>query len=551
MPKNNETKLGSYFKLPNPGLRSYFDIVRRGQPEIYRTPFAKGKDVQEVLKEWEPYLSQITDKWPTLVDFENDMRGKVGPMSVMKPLSERIPDIDHYYKDILLPSLPLNPSAIKAVVAEFRKVKGLRVRSEMVTVDNMKKSTNSGSPYFTKRKNVVDETVPSIVKIENGEVIMLHKAHSSKWAMDNGRTFEDAIMRNRQASDWKACAVLGWRGQEGGPSVDDVKQRVVWMFPFAVNVNELQVYQPLIESCQRFNLVPAWVSMEAVDQRITAMFDTKGKEDLVVCTDFTKFDQHFNSDLQFAAKSILWNLSTEDGAWRYWFNNVFPIKYMIPLMYDLGELRTGPHGMGSGSGGTNADETLAHRALQYEAALANSSKLNPNSQCLGDDGVLTYPGITVEDVVRSYTAHGQEMNESKQYASKRDCVYLRRWHHENYRVEGICVGVYSTYRALGRLMEQERYYDPDVWSNKMVALRQLSIIENVKWHPLRDQFADFCMKRDKYRLGIDIPGFLDDIDRISREAIDLMPDFLGYTKSMQPETGLSQWWIVNYLKSKR
>nr|ATY68933.1 RNA-dependent RNA polymerase [Bovine picobirnavirus] len=526
MPKNNETKFEDYFNLPNPGLRSYFDIVRRGQPDEYRTTFAKGDSVSKVLKDWSSTLESITDKWPTLVEFENDLKAKVGPMSIMKPLSERLEDIDHYYDDILLSSTPVSDKAINAVLSEFKAIKGLRVRGQQRTVDLMKKSTNSGSPYFTKRRDVVAKTVPCTVD-----------AHGS------------SVSQFLNGDDlWKSCAVLGWRGQEGGPSDDDVKQRVVWMFPFAVNIQELQVYQPLIESCQKFNLVPAWVSMEAVDQRVTRMFDTKGVDDVVICTDFSKFDQHFNMDMQNCARDILSRILTDSA----WLDNVFPIKYMIPLAYDYGKIRFGKHGMGSGSGGTNADETLAHRALQYEAALAKNTKLNPNSQCLGDDGVLTYPGITVEDVVRSYTAHGQEMNESKQYVSKHDCIYLRRWHHTNYRVDGICVGVYSTYRALGRLCEQERYYDPDVWSSKMVALRQLSIIENVKYHPLRDQFAEFCMKRDKYRLGLDIPGFLDNIDTIAKEAIDLMPDFLGYTKSMtKDQTGLSNWWIINYLKSKR
>nr|USE07581.1 MAG: putative RNA-dependent RNA polymerase [Picobirnavirus sp.] len=528
MPKNNETKLFKYFKLPNPGLRSYFDIVRRGQPEIYRTTFAKGQSTEEVLKDWGTYLTQLTDKWPSLVDYENDMKSKVGPMSVMKPLSERLPDIDHYYEDISLPSTQISSSAVKAVLSEFKPIKGLRIRSQLKTVEKMKKSTNSGSPYFTKRRNVVNKTIP---------------CSSHMLGKDVSQIMIDTT--------WNSCAVLGWRGQEGGPKAEDVKQRVVWMFPFAINIQELQVYQPLIESCQNFNLVPAWVSMESVDARITKMFDTKGKEDLVICTDFSKFDQHFNSDMQECAKSILQGLAATNSNWDDWFIDVFPIKYMIPLMYDYGKIRYGAHGMGSGSGGTNADETLAHRALQYEVALQNNAKLNPNSQCLGDDGVLTYPGITVEDVVRSYSAHGQEMNESKQYASKHDCVYLRRWHHDQYRANGICVGVYSTYRALGRLMEQERFYDPEIWSATMVALRQLSIIENVKWHPLRDQFAQFCMKRDKFRLGLDIPGFLDKIDSIAKEATDLMPDFLGYTKSLQPNTGLSQWWIVNYLKSQR
>jgi len=539
MPKSNETKFGEYFNLPNPGLRSYFDIVRKGQPDEYRTTFAKGSSVQQVLDDWSSTLESITDKWPTLVDFENDLRSKVGPMSVMKPLEDRLEDIDHYYDCINVQSTPVSEQAIKATVAEFNAARGLRVRGQQRTVDLMKKSTNSGSPYFTKRKAVVAKTVPCLVQMQD------ESGHFQIWQYLNSRD-------TRSVSPWGACAVLGWRGQEGGPSKEDVKQRVVWMFPFAVNIAELQVYQPLIESFQRFNLVPAWVSMEAVDQRVTRMFDTKGVDDAVICTDFSKFDQHFNADMQECSKLVLQSLLSHDYTSNKWLEDVFPIKYEIPLAYDYGKIRYGAHGMGSGSGGTNADETLAHRALQYEAALSVHQQLNPNSQCLGDDGVLTFPGITVEDVMRSYTAHGQEMNESKQYVSTQDCVYLRRWHHRDYRIGGVCAGVYSTYRALGRLMEQERYYDPDVWSATMVALRQLSIIENVKYHPLREQFADFCMKRDKYRLGLDIPGFLDNVSSIARESTDLMPDFLGYTKSMvKDQVGLDSWWIVNYLKSKR
>jgi hypothetical protein len=528
--KSNEVSWESSFDLPNPGLKSYFDNVRRGQPDEYRATFAKDKPVQKVLAEWKTTLDTLSDKWPTLVEFENDLKAKVGPMSIMKPLKDRMEDIDHYYDDILLSSTPVSDSPIKAVISEFKQVRGLTPRGQQKTVDLMKKSTNSGAPYFTKRRNVVAKTVPCTAEVNQLKVV--------QWI--NGDRM------------WTAVAVLGWRGQEGGPKPDDVKQRVVWMFPFAINIRELQVYQPLIESCQKFNLVPAWVSMESVDQRITKMFDTKGKDDVVICTDFSKFDQHFNSDMQDAACSILKSLLNNSKESISWIEEVFPIKYVIPLAYDYDKIRCGKHGMGSGSGGTNADETLAHRALQYECALASGTKLNPYSQCLGDDGVLTFPGITVDKVVESYSSHGQEMNPDKQYVSKQDCVYLRRWHHVDYRIDGVCVGVYSTYRALGRLMEQERYYDPDVWSAKMVALRQLSIIENVKYHPLRSEFADFCMKRDKYRLGIDIPGFLDNIDAIANEAIDLMPDFLGYTKSMvKDQTGLSSWWIVNYLKSKR
>lgn len=86
----------------------------------------------------------------------------------------------------------------------------------------------------------------------------------------------------------------------------------------------------------------------------------------------------------------------------------------------------GDHGMGSGSGGTNSDESMAHRALQHTAAISKGQRLNPNSMAYGDDGVLTYPGIKVEDVIHIYEMMGQEMNPDKQYAATDNTVILRR-----------------------------------------------------------------------------------------------------------------------------
>lgn len=528
MPKSNvirRAETTDYFSsnaLPN--LKTYFGRVVKGQPNVYDTPFAKGESTEALLNSWNEELVSISDKWPTLYEFEMDLASKVGPMSVMKPLKDRISDIEAYYEGILLPSEPLSHSAVLAVVKEWSPARGLWCRNVPKTVERMKLSTNSGSPYFTKRRNVVD-SARDLTFLPNGQTM---------------------------TNEFKNCAVLGWRGQEGGYSKDDVKQRVVWMFPFSVNVAELEVYQPLIEAAQKFNIVPAWLSMEAVDKRVTDLFDTKSDDDLVICTDFTKFDQHFNPHMAEAAKTIIKAIFNNSIDW--WLDSVYDIKYTIPMMIDYNLITTGRHGMGSGSGGTNADETLAHRALQYEAAIMNGQRLNLNSMCLGDDGILTYPGCTVKDVVDVYSKHGLEMNTSKQYASTQDCVYLRRWHHKDYRVNGVCAGVYSTMRALGRLRYLERYQDPEWWGPKAVALRQLSILENVKYHPLRDQFAEFCMKRDKYRLGLDIPGFLDSLESEVRESIEHMPDFLGYTKTLQsegdPTYGINSWWIVQYLKSK-
>lgn len=521
-------------------FKTFFGTVLKGQPKVFTAPFAGDTPIHQVMREWSDVLVSIKNMWPSLWMFENDLASKVGPLSVQLPLYQRLGDIMNYYEDIKLPSEPLDDRAIRAVLKEFSEIRGLRLRNIDDTLKLMKLSSNSGSPFWSKRRDVVHDTAPCATYTYKGR-------------------HPDA---NQVLPKWHghAPAVVGWRGQEGGPTKEDVKQRVIWMFPFAVNINELQVYQPLIEACQRFNLVPAWVSMDRVDLEVTNLFDTKGSDDLIVCTDFSRFDQHFNPDLQDAAETILAGILADRICERDWLIDVFPAKYYINLVWqsytgnssftDISVFE-GRHGMASGSGGTNADETLVHRALQYEAAQRKGQLLNTHSMCLGDDGILSYPGITIEDVVACYSSHGQEMNRSKQYATTQDCVFLRRWHHQEYRKNGICVGVYSTMRAIGRLRFLERYMDPSVWSPRMVALRQLSIIENCKFHPLKEQFVQFCMERDKFRLGKDIPGFLDNIDKEAKEAIDYMPDFLGYTKTMQgaAKDGISEWWVVKYLKS--
>nr|UAW00536.1 MAG: RNA-dependent RNA polymerase [Porcine picobirnavirus]UAW00537.1 MAG: RNA-dependent RNA polymerase [Porcine picobirnavirus] len=514
------------FKLPNKPLEGWFSKVRAGSNEEVRGTLFSERSVGSVLQAWNSHLKKVADKWPTLYEFECDLRKKVGPMSIQKPLSERLDDIDHYYSDVSDPGEPIDAKAIDAALEEWDCSSPPNIWKPLDTIRAMKLSTNSGAPYFGRRRAVLNKTYPSSVWVDTKGIVRQDLKYTS----------------------WEACAILGWRGQEGGPEPDDVKQRVIWMMPFAVNIAELQVYKPLIEYAQHNNLVPAWVSEDAVDAEITKLFDTKEEDDLVVCTDFSRFDQHFNENLAAASKRLLSQLFVASGDMDDWLNEVFPIKYCIPLAYDWDTIRTGKHGMASGSGGTNADETLAHRCLQYEAAQSAGSELNRHSMCLGDDGVLTYPGISVESVVDTYTKHGLEMNVDKQYASTEDCVYLRRWHHKDYRINDVCVGVYSTMRALGRLMEQERYY-PN-WSEKMVALRQLSILENVKYHPLNEEFVRFCMKGDKYRLGLDIPGFLSKIDSIAEQAKEDIPGFGDWRKDVQSKTTpMSESWIVNYLKS--
>nr|AVA30698.1 RNA-dependent RNA polymerase [Picobirnavirus sp.]AVD97021.1 RNA-dependent RNA polymerase [Picobirnavirus sp.]AVD97022.1 RNA-dependent RNA polymerase [Picobirnavirus sp.] len=518
--------MADFYALPNPNLRSYLERQVEGQSRIITTPFAEGESTEELLSGWNTYLEGMKAPFTTLYSFEQDMRSKVGPLSVQRSLKDRLPSIEDYYNAVEHAGEPISEEAIQRFIIECRRAKGLRMRQVDATVASMKLSTNSGNPYFTTRRRVLEQTTPYLIEREG-------------------------------VSDWKVtlpewigylCATLGWRGQEGGPDPDDVKQRVLWMFSFAANIEELRVYQPLIQAFQKAHLVPGWEGNDEVDKRITRLFDTKGNN-LLICTDFSKFDQHMNHNMQLCAETVLSQLFDDSASFQRWKSSCFPIKYTLPLCYQWGYVMKGLHGMGSGSGGTNADETLSHRCLQHEAALLHAAQLNVNSMCLGDDGVLSYPGITVNQIVDAYERHGQVCNVEKQYASQEDCVYLRRWHHRDYRVDGVCVGVYSTMRALGRLRYMERWIDPKKWGQKAVAMRQLSILENCRYHPLGEEFVQYCAKRDKFRLGKDIPGFMDNLDAEYRKAEAEGTLVVSYSATFGNPKPPSQWWVTKVVNN--
>lgn len=85
------------------------------------------------------------------------MRSKVGPLSIQKPLKERMEGIKEYW-ELSQYNGPIPKEAVDLVVEEFKSIRGIRLRSIKKVIDNMILSTNSGSPYFTKRKLVVNKS---------------------------------------------------------------------------------------------------------------------------------------------------------------------------------------------------------------------------------------------------------------------------------------------------------------------------------------------------------------------------------------------------------
>jgi hypothetical protein len=56
------------------------------------------------------------------------------------------------------------------------------------------------------------------------------------------------------------------------------------------------------------DIIPAYISVDRVDSEVTALFDSVKSDDLIICTDFTRFDQHFNKSMQAAAEYVITNM---------------------------------------------------------------------------------------------------------------------------------------------------------------------------------------------------------------------------------------------------
>lgn len=84
------------------------------------------------------------------------------------------------------------------------------------------------------------------------------------------------------------------------------------MMPLSLNIQEHRFYQPFIEAVQRTALIPAYVSLDTVEKAVTKLFDTKGQSDIVIATDFSKMDHHYNTCMQNITREIITRLLTSN-----------------------------------------------------------------------------------------------------------------------------------------------------------------------------------------------------------------------------------------------
>ena len=112
----------------------------------------------------------------------------------------------------------------------------------------------------------------------------------------------------------------------------------------------------------------------------------------------------------------------------------------------------------------------------------------------------------------AFKKFGLNVNVDKSFESSNYLVYLQNLYHPDFKKDGVIGGVYPTFRALNRIIYQERwanFEDYGIKGKDYYAIRTLSILENCKNHPLFEKLVKFILSKDKYNLEITSSGISD------------------------------------------
>lgn len=428
-------------------LNSYLHLVVKGNDQILITPIGVDHNPKFILGEWDKIFKKNKHKInSTLYDLEMSNRSKYGPRSIAKPWTQRIDDVLDYFE-------PKTSSLSKSII---HTESSLRPLSYDNAIKILKNDTNSGLPYFVRKSriksNLINDTINSKINYP---------------------------------------CILFTRTQENN------KTRTVWGFPASTTLKEMRYYRPLLNYQSNLNWRSALQGPDSVDLAISKLFTNKTEEDIFVSIDFSKFDASISEKLIRCAFDYI-----QAKFQKSYHNEILEIRdnfLNIGLLTPSG-IYTGSHGVPSGSTFTNEVDSL----VQYIVAKSNVNIQENSFQIQGDDGVYLINKSILTALIDGFERAGLNVNKDKSYTSPNYCVYLQRLYHEDYKdANNFIGGIYPIYRALNRLIYQERFTnleDKGLSGKDYFSIRSLSILENCKHHPLFKEFVLFIKELDKYSL---------------------------------------------------
>jgi hypothetical protein len=440
-------------------LSHQLSTVESGSDEVFKTPLGENNDPETILAEWDKIFNAQSKNFPKeLIDLEESNRSKFGPRSIAIPWLDRKNMVADYFGSVEnydLYSVPPVP-----------RLRPLTLKEAAIYLKN---NTNSGLPFYVKKKHVKAEVLANFKSLleRQDPCIMFTRTQESK------------------------------------------KTRAVWGFPIADTLNEMAFYRPLLKIQTQQPWRSAIVGPTAVDKSITTLIqNARSSNESLVSIDFSAYDATLRRSLQSASFDYI--KSKFQAQYRGQLDYIAERFCTIGLVTPDG-VWSGEHGVPSGSTFTNEVDSIA----QFLCAETLNMNLT-DYQIQGDDGA--YRTDNPEKLKDGFKRFGLDVNDEKSYVSDEYLVYLQNLHSINLaKSDGSIPGVYPTYRALNRLIFQERFDDFNAFGIKgsdFYSIRTIAILENCRNHPLFKDFVKFIHKYDKYGLTPTQQGINDYVQMI-------------------------------------
>lgn len=447
-------------------LSLLLDAIVQGNSEVFVTPLGADGRSTKILADLDTVFNSGTDRMnDTLISLENSNRDKFGPRSIAVPWKDRRKSVKLSFKPSKTP--------IDNVDIKPTRVGNLRPLSLSNALKLLKNNTNSGLPYFT-RKSKVKESI-----LKDFDVVL-----SKKYP-----------------------CVCFTRTQESK------KTRSVWGFPIGDTLNEMMYYSPLLEYQRNEHYRAALRGPDHVAQELCKMVVLANQSlRTLVSIDVAHYDDDFKVNLQiqvFEYFKLLFQQPFRSGL-DYIRERFSTIGLITP-----DGIEEGDHGIPSGSTMTNEVGSVGQRIVVKPLSYIRDGEF----QVQGDDGAYITPEGLADDLISQFEKFGFEVNRDKTYISRHFAIYLQCLYHIDFINKGIIGGIYPIYRALNRLVYQERwsdFEDYDISGKDYYSIRAICIMENCKHHPLFEEFVKVILKNDKYSLEFSEQGLKNYVQMISK-----------------------------------
>jgi len=471
-----------------------YNVWNIGTSYTPRSWWYEKRKPQTVLDEWLTILKSEIKSNPnskTILDFEEGYIPKFGPQGGRPPLKDKMALFDTQYSQSTEPELfktdLWNQSVDATRIKIFGNAKNRRPLSTDSVIAEMrnkgKLSTNAGWPSFSKRNK--EETI------------------------------KQAKLDSQDRNWFSFPALILLRNQFG-------KDRFIWMFPFSTNIEENRYIFPLMELARKqanVNVTP-WEGILKVKQNLTQIWVPGSR---AVGGDISAMDGNFkeyHSDQVFKCTSPIYQ-----PVYREDYKALFDNLHNIEVLVSPDSKVVGPHGVASGSGGTQFVETIFQCIfLEYIRRIG---------LVLGDDSCIIYPDedkSRAHEIVDAFQSFGLPANIDKQSDAKDYVVFLQRLFIRGVMSredKNVLAGIYSTIRALTSMMFPERFYSPNEYNSDVFCIRIFMILENCVDSPVFEKFCEFVAKgqKDLIPFAKKTSSELDKLWENSKSINDLVPSY--------------------------